>query len=136
MKQKLFNYLNQNGYGYEGNDHLIKFNVNDLHFYCQFFPKDPFFFRIILPCEDDLQVSNTRSVIAEINSRYKVAKIIEVNNGKLSTERVQFSLNTRDDSGEEFELMVRESGQDDYEVAARFPFRAKLAFAGTFSFDF
>ena len=63
-------------------------------------------------------------------------QIIEVNNGKLSTERVQFSLNTRDDSGEEFELMVRESGQDDYEVAARFPFRAKLAFTGTFSFDF
>ena len=63
-------------------------------------------------------------------------QIIEVNNGKLSTERVQFSLNTRDDSGDEFELMVRESGQDDYEVAARFPFRAKLAFTGTFSFDF
>ena len=63
-------------------------------------------------------------------------QIIEINNGKLSTERVQFSLNTRDDSGNEFELMVRESGQDDYEVSARFPFKAKLAFAGTFSFDF
>lgn len=80
MKQKLFNYLNQNGYGYEGNDDLIKFNVNELHFYCQFFPKDPFFFRIILPCEDNIPVSNARPVIAEINSRYKVAKIIEVNN--------------------------------------------------------
>ena len=63
-------------------------------------------------------------------------QIIEINNGKLSMERVQFSLNTRDDSGNEFELMVRESGQDDYEVSARFPFKAKLAFTGTFSFDF
>ena len=63
-------------------------------------------------------------------------QMIEVSNGKLSTDRVQFSLNTRDDSGDTFELMIRESGQDDYEVAARYPFRAKLAFTGTFSFDF
>ena len=63
-------------------------------------------------------------------------QIIEINNGKLSAERLQFSLNTRDDSGNEFELMIRESGQSDYEVAARIPFRAKLTFAGTFSFDF
>ena len=63
-------------------------------------------------------------------------QLIEVNGGKLSTERVQFSLNTRDDSGNEFELMIRESGQDDYDVVARYPFRAKLAFTGTFNFDF
>ena len=63
-------------------------------------------------------------------------QMIEVNNGKLSAERIQFSLNTRDDSGDEYELMVRESGQDDYEVAARFPFKAKLAFTGSFGFDF
>lgn len=63
-------------------------------------------------------------------------QLIEVNNGKMSIDRVQFSLNTRDDSGNEYELMVRESGQEDYEVVARFPFRAKLAFAGTFNFDF
>ncbi|MBP3646450.1 MAG: AAA family ATPase [Clostridia bacterium] len=62
-------------------------------------------------------------------------QMIEISNGKLSTNRIQFSLNTRDDSGSEYELMVRESGQDDYEVVARYPFRAKLAFAGTFSFD-
>ena len=80
MKQKLFNYLNQNGYGYEVNDDVIKFNVNELHFFCQFFPKDPYFFRIILPCEDNVQDSSVNSLIAEINSRYKVAKIIEVNN--------------------------------------------------------
>ena len=63
-------------------------------------------------------------------------QMIEISNGKLSAERIQFSLNTRDDSGSEYELMIRESGQDDYEVAARYPFRAKLAFAGTFSFGF
>jgi hypothetical protein len=32
--------------------------------------------------------------------------------------------------------MIRESGQDDYEVLGRIPFAAKLAFAGTSSFDF
>ena len=62
-------------------------------------------------------------------------QLIELRNGKLSTERVQFSLSTREDSGDEYELLVRESGQNDYEIVARFPFRAKMAFAGTFSFD-
>lgn len=62
-------------------------------------------------------------------------QLIEIKNGKLSTERVQFCLNTRDDSGSQYELMIRESGQDDYEVVARIPYKAKLAFAGTFSFD-
>ena len=63
-------------------------------------------------------------------------QMIEISSGKLSTDRIQFSLNTRDDSGSEYELMIRESGQDDYDVVARYPFRAKLAFTGTFSFDF
>ena len=62
-------------------------------------------------------------------------QLLEVRNGKLSTERIQFSLNTRDDSGDEYELMIRETGQDDYEIVARIPFMVKLAFAGTFSFD-
>jgi DNA repair exonuclease SbcCD ATPase subunit len=63
-------------------------------------------------------------------------QLVEVKAGKLSTDRVQFSLNTRDDSGDQYELMIRESGADDYEVLQRFPFKVKLAFAGTFSFDF
>jgi hypothetical protein len=62
-------------------------------------------------------------------------QLIEVRNGKLSTDRIQFSLNTRDDSGDQYELMIQESGQDDYAVIARIPFRASLAFAGTYSFD-
>lgn len=62
-------------------------------------------------------------------------QILEYSNGKLSKDRIQFSLNTRDDSGNEFELLVRESGSDDYEIAARFPFKAKLSFTGTFGFD-
>lgn len=63
-------------------------------------------------------------------------QLIEIKDGKLSAERVQFCLNTRDDSGDQYELMIRESGQGDYEVVARIPFRARLAFTGTFSFDF
>lgn len=63
-------------------------------------------------------------------------QLIEIKGGKLSTERVQFCLNSRDDSGEQYELMIRESGQEDYEVVARIPFKAKLAFTGTDSFDF
>ena len=62
-------------------------------------------------------------------------KRLEVRSGKLSADRLQFSLNTREDSGDQYELMIQETGQDDYEVMARIPFRAKLAFAGTFSFD-
>ncbi len=63
-------------------------------------------------------------------------QMIEVKEGKLSVERVQFCLNSRDDSGDQYELMIRENGQDDYEVVARIPFKAMLAFAGTDSFDF
>ena len=62
-------------------------------------------------------------------------QLLEVSNDKLSTERIQFCLNTRDDSGDEYELMIREAGQEDYEVVARIPFKAKLSFAGTFSFS-
>ncbi len=61
---------------------------------------------------------------------------IEVKNGKLSNDRILFSLNTREDSGEQFELMIHENGQDDYDVVGRFPFAVKLAFAGTSDFDF
>lgn len=60
-------------------------------------------------------------------------QILEINNGKLSADRLTFSLNTRDDSGDQYELMIRESGQDDYEVIARIPFKVNLAFT---SFDF
>lgn len=63
-------------------------------------------------------------------------QIIEINNGSLSTERVLFNLNTRDDSGDQYELMIQETSQDDYEVAARIPFDVKLVFTGTFAFDF
>lgn len=63
-------------------------------------------------------------------------QLVELTGGKLSASRIQFSLNTREDSGSQFELMIRESGQDDYEVVARYPFKADLTFAGTFDFDF
>lgn len=62
-------------------------------------------------------------------------QLIEIKDGKISAQRIRFCLNTRDDSGNQYELMVRESGQDDFEVAARIPFKAKLAFTGTDSFE-
>ncbi len=61
-------------------------------------------------------------------------QILEIKNGKLSADRIQFNLNTRDDSGSLYELMIRESGQGDYDVLARIPFQAKMAFTGTFNF--
>lgn len=78
MKQQLFEYLNKNGYKYEGEDEIISFIIDDLKFYAQFLPKDPYFFRIILPCEDNVQIPEVRNVIAKLNKRYKVAKIIEM----------------------------------------------------------
>ncbi len=62
-------------------------------------------------------------------------QLIEIKGGRLTRDRVRFSLNTRDDSGDVFELMIRETGKDEYEVVKRIPFRAKIAFAGTFNFD-
>ena len=53
-------------------------------------------------------------------------RMIEIKDGELSQQRIQFCLNTREDSGTQFELMLRESGQGDYEIAARFPYTAKL----------
>ena len=91
-----------------------------------------------VPNEHGLSKDNTYELffIDAVGHVLNDRQIIEVSNGKLSTDRIQFSLNTRDDSGTEFELMIRESGQDDYDVIARIPFRAKLAFTGTFNFDF
>lgn len=62
-------------------------------------------------------------------------QILEVRDGILAEEKAWFSLNTRDDSGDQFELMIRESGQADYEVLSRIPYQAKLTFSGTSMFD-
>ena len=62
-------------------------------------------------------------------------QLLEVKDGKLSDEKVWFTLNTRDDSGETYELMIRETGQPDYEVLAKVPFKAKVSFSGTSLFD-
>ena len=59
---------------------MITFSVNGLNYACEFFPNDAFFFRIMLPQIDNRDVKEVRDVIAEINSTYKVAKIIEVAN--------------------------------------------------------
>ena len=62
-------------------------------------------------------------------------QILEVKDGLLAEEKAWFSLNTRDDSGDTFELMIRESGQADYEVLSRIPYQARLTFSGTSMFD-
>ena len=63
-------------------------------------------------------------------------KILEINDGKLSNDKIQFCLNSRDDSGNQYELMIKNSAQEDYEVLERIPFKASLSFVGTDSFDF
>lgn len=63
-------------------------------------------------------------------------QILEINDGELSNNKIQFNLNTRDDSGKEYELLIKESNQDDYDIVERIPFDAKLAFTGSFVFDF
>lgn len=63
-------------------------------------------------------------------------KILEISDGKLSSDKIQFCLNSRDDSGNQYELMIKDSSQDDYEVLARIPFKANMSFVGTDNFDF
>lgn len=53
-------------------------------------------------------------------------RIIEIRDGMISQQRVQFCLNTREDSGTRFELMIHDSEKGDYEVETRIPFSAKL----------
>ncbi len=74
--------------------------------------------------------------IDEIGHVLNERRTVEIKDGSLVSDRVQFSLNTRDDSGSKYELMVREEGQSGYDVVARIPFEAKLTFLGTDSFDF
>lgn len=62
--------------------------------------------------------------------------LVEIKNGSISLPKICFCLNTYEDSGKQYELMIQESGQGDYEVVARIPFSVKLSFAGTDSFGF
>ena len=73
--------------------------------------------------------------IDEVGRVLNERQLLEVKDGKLSDDKVWFSLNTRDDSGETYELMIRETGQPDYEVLAKVPYKAKLSFSGTSLFD-
>ena len=62
-------------------------------------------------------------------------QLFEVRDGRIADDKVWFSLNTRDDSGDTYELMIRENGQADYEVLERIPYQAKVTFSGTSMFD-
>ena len=89
------------------------------------------------PNEENLQKNSAYDLffIDAVGHVLNDRQMLEVSNGKLSTNRIQFSLNTRDNSGDEFELIVRESGKDDFDVVSKIPFRAKLAFTGTYNFE-
>lgn len=62
-------------------------------------------------------------------------QMIEIEDGKMSKEKVLFSLHTREDSGNRFRLYIRENDQAEGEALGYYPFNAKLSFVGTDSFD-
>lgn len=80
MRQILTDYLKENGIEGKDVDNLVLFEVNGLHFICQFFPEDAYYLRLMLPQIENVDVKGVRDIIAELNARFKVAKIIEVNN--------------------------------------------------------
>lgn len=78
MKQKLEEYLEENGFEAQHDDNDVMFSVNGLNYLCHFYPEDPYFIQLMLPQVDDKSAKDLRDVIADINRRFKVAKIIEV----------------------------------------------------------
>lgn len=73
--------------------------------------------------------------IDEIGHVLNERQIIEIKEGQLSTDKLMFNLNTRDDSGTKYELIIRESTQEEYEVIARIPFKANITFTNFTDFD-
>lgn len=54
---------------------------------------------------------------------------VEVIGGHAVPDKVRFSLTTRDDSGDTYDMIVHENGREPAELAARIPFRAEVSFA-------
>lgn len=79
MRQKLNEYLEENGIDAQVNDNDVLFSINQLNFIFRSFPDDPYFVQLILPQVEDRSAKERRDVIAEINRQFKVAKIIELN---------------------------------------------------------
>lgn len=78
MKQILDEYLSENGIEAQKADDDVMFSVNDLNFICRFYPDDPFFIQFILPYVDERNASEMRDYLTDVNRRFKVAKMIEV----------------------------------------------------------
>ena len=96
-------------------------------------------FSLNFVCDESVPVNDRSYELFFVDSKGHVLndrQLLNISGGQLSSKRVHFCLNTRDDSGDQYELMIREAGKDDYTVEARIPFKAKLTFAGTFDFDF
>jgi hypothetical protein len=72
MRQKLNEYLEENGIDAQVNDNDVLFSINQLNFIFRSFPDDPYFVQLILPQVEDRSAKERRDVIAEINRQFKV----------------------------------------------------------------
>ena len=54
---------------------------------------------------------------------------VEVIGGRVVPDKVRFSLVTRDDSGDTYDMIIHENGREPAELAARIPYRAEVSFA-------
>ena len=68
-------YLEENGIEAQEQDNDVLFSINQLNFIFRTFTEDPNFVQLILPNVDECSARERREVIAEINRRFKVAKI-------------------------------------------------------------
>ena len=49
--------------------------------------------------------------------------------GRTVPDKVRFSLSTRDDSGNTYDMIIHEDGREPAELAARIPYTADVSFA-------
>lgn len=54
---------------------------------------------------------------------------VEVMGGRTVPDKVRFSLSTRDDSGDTYDMIIHEDGREPAELAARIPYAANVSFA-------
>ncbi|MBR1447252.1 MAG: hypothetical protein IJ588_00705 [Prevotella sp.] len=78
MRKILDEYLEENGIRAQIDGNEVTFSVNQLNFLFRSFPDDPFFIQMFLPKIEDYEVKERRDIIADINRRFKVAKIVEI----------------------------------------------------------
>ena len=54
---------------------------------------------------------------------------VEVMGGRTVPDKVRFSLATRDDSGDAYDMIIHEDGREPAELVARIPYKAEISFA-------